>query len=114
MEPGWKKLALGVYELGLPAKSIQKDLLKIAGNLVPLNEFTTKQIPLTDEAYAQAYALMHYLFNAESGKYRTGLCRLLKIAEEGRGDENTFEKEIGVKPSELDNKFRDYCSKVLK
>ncbi len=114
MEPGAKKLAPGVYELGLPSKR-KRDISRIAaGNFMPLSKFTTGGFSAGAESYAQAYALTHYLFTAESGKYRVRLFRLIQFVHSGKDDNDSFEKELGIKPSELDNKLREHCSKLMR
>jgi hypothetical protein len=115
---GYKKIAPFVYELGTPNSFYSTTIADIAGGkFTPLSEFTMWQrekFAGNLNACCQGYILTHYLFTAESGKYRIGLCNLLETVHSGKAEENSFEKVIGVKPSELDDKMRAHAQKLIR
>lgn len=115
MEAGYKKLALGVYEVGLINEFRVKATVNCAstGKFKPLKEFT-KPGGFTSEIdeYPQVWGLFHYLWNTDSGKYRYGLLFLTDLVYTGKVTDSSFEEVIGVEPSALDEKFVEYCKNL--
>ncbi|MEQ1895370.1 MAG: hypothetical protein ABL998_22765 [Planctomycetota bacterium] len=61
---------------------------------------------------AQSYTLVHYLANAEDGKFRAAFARYIKSAYLGKGGTSNFFKEIGVDEKVLEAGWKKHVATI--